>query len=344
MRALLRCLESSNCRKNQDKVVLLGSFHFRLALRGQNGGEQMWARSTTHALRNMGYSYFFISTTQQMVQLYQIFPHLVKAIIQEGSDVEHCRTGDEFCILRPDHPEGIPIWKLFSFSFWMQSNHFLGPQWTLNPEPWYLGATGITPNTYLGYSVEPSCTSRPVVPHSERHDQAYVMAKMLRFFLPGPTRAWSFEDYDVASNASGVRFIVGAGPDPWHDPKEPIVLPDSLTNLGRLPQTQFIDAVAHSKVMIGVGEPSTSPTPYEALCLGVPFINPWDTKDPTNRNTWLAQHGLLKLLDPPYVYNVFSGDQKGFAKAIKDAIAHPIDRHILDRMKMTSVEDRCELF
>lgn len=40
------------------------------------------------------------------------------------------------------------------------------------------------------------------------------------------------------------------------------------------------------------------------------------------------QHGLLKLLDPPYVYNVQKGDQEGFVKAIQDAISNPIDRFV----------------
>ncbi len=72
-----------------------------------------------------------------------------------------------------------------------------------------------------------------------------------------------------------------------------------------------------------------SPTPYEALCLGVPFINPilhWDENHPEDREGWDSMHGLLKLLDPPYVYNVKRGDREGFAKAIKSAIEHPIDR------------------
>jgi len=344
MRALLRCLELSNCRPNQDKVVLLSSFNFRLALRGQNGGEQMWARSTIHALRNLGYSYFFLSSNQQMVQLYQMFPDLVKVVFLEPSEVEDCRRA-EFCVLRPDYPEGVPLWKLFSFLFWQNQGHNLGPQWTLNPEPWHLQDRGTVHNTYLGYSVEPSCTSRPVVPHSERPHQGYVMSKLLRFFLPSPNHAWSPEDYNAASNATELRFVVGAIPDPdkSHDPVGGIVLPEALTNLGRLPQPQFLDALSHSKVLIAIGEPSTSPTPYEALCLGVPFINPvksWDPEDPTDRAKWNAQHALLKLLDPPYVYNVFKGDREGFVNAVKAAISTPIDSYILDRMKMEAVEDR----
>ena len=36
----------------------------------------------------------------------------------------------------------------------------------------------------------------------------------------------------------------------------------------------FMMEVAKSKVMLGIGSPRWSPSPYYALCLGVPFINP----------------------------------------------------------------------
>lgn len=37
---------------------------------------------------------------------------------------------------------------------------------------------------------------------------------------------------------------------------------------------------------------------------------------------------MLKLLDPPYVYNVFKDDLVGFVEAIEDAIANPIERSV----------------
>lgn len=47
--------------------------------------------------------------------------------------------------------------------------------------------------------------------------------------------------------------------------------------------------------------------PYEALCLGVPFINPikeWDPTQPENRDRWLSQHNGLHELSPPHVYHI----------------------------------------
>jgi len=59
-----------------------------------------------------------------------------------------------------------------------------------------------------------------------------------------------------------------------------------------------------------------------------------------NKLKWGVQHGLLKFEDPPYVYNVFKGDQEGFVQAIKDAINTPIDRYILPRMTIKAIEAR----
>jgi hypothetical protein len=95
-----------------------------------------------------------------------------------------------------------------------------------------------------------------------------------------------------------------------------------------------------------------SPTAYDALCLGVPFINPilgvraishlfiylyhprtyscaqWDKNKPTDKTRWNSQHNTLKALDPPYVYNVFKNDKEGFVNAVVQATSTPIERYV----------------
>jgi hypothetical protein len=69
---------------------------------------------------------------------------------------------------------------------------------------------------------------------------------------------------------------------------------------------------------------------------------------------------MLKLLDPPYVYNVFKDDLDGFIEAIEAARTNPIDRSVtkaqihhfsliharpsfvLDGMRMSSVTSRVQ--
>ncbi|KAJ7864644.1 hypothetical protein B0H13DRAFT_2069028, partial [Mycena leptocephala] len=95
---------------------------------------------------------------------------------------------------------------------------------------------------------------------------------------------------------------------------------------------------------MGIGAPSTSPTPYDALCLGVPFINPiltWDPARPDDRSKWEAQHEALKHLNPPHVYNVFKDDEDGLERAVRAALDAPLlDRYILPRMELDAVQAR----
>lgn len=163
---------------------------------------------------------------------------------------------------------------MLKFSFWAQPEHPLGARWTLSPEPYALD--GFAPNTYLGYSIESSCLAHRFIPHHERPNQAYIMAKRLAYFLPGPERAWDPEWYaQVAEGMQGqeqgqgqgqgekrgagvgVEFVVGASNDPWQDGNLEVSLPEGLINVGQLPQKEFVEMIAKSKVLIGVGHPKT---------------------------------------------------------------------------------------
>jgi len=81
------------------------------------------------------------------------------------------------------------------------------------------------------------------------------------------------------------------------------------------------------------------------MYLGVPFINPimdWNRHDPEDRKAWHSQHGILKFLESPFVYNVHKDDFDGFMQAIKNAISHPINRYVPDRMRVSSVMARLQ--
>lgn len=49
---------------------------------------------------------------------------------------------------------------------------------------------------------------------------------------------------------------------------------DGQGRKGRMGPEEWERELADSKVMVGVGNPWMSPSPYHALCLGVPFVNP----------------------------------------------------------------------
>lgn len=47
-------------------------------------------------------------------------------------------------------------------------------------------------------------------------------------------------------------------------------------------------------------------------------------------------------MDPPYVYNVHKDDYAGFAAAIQAALKTPIERTILERMRLPAIGERLE--
>ena len=197
------------------------------------------------------------------LQLYQMFPDLVLAIIAEGDEIETCWHDEDDCLLSERNPYGLPAWKLFAFHFWTSAAHPLGHNWTLSPEPVSLVLPklmcvltsmqyvidGFTANQYLGYSVEPSCMTQDIIPHEQRRDQAYVLSKRLTY-LAENDRTWPPHFYEAAVNATGIEFVLGA-----NDEHGSAKVPVGITNHGLLDQKEFLKAMSQSLVLVGVGTP-----------------------------------------------------------------------------------------
>ncbi|KAJ6470274.1 hypothetical protein C8R47DRAFT_1055004 [Mycena vitilis] len=350
--ALFRCLEHADCAPNQTKVVILQGWHFRAVLEGYLGGEGVWARSTVIAFRRLGYTYLYTDGgLDPMLRLYRIYAPLVHAVIVDAPDAHACFK-DPYCALSRAWPWGIPIWKILSFHYWDYADHPLGRKWTLSPEPYHPAPNN---NTYLGYSVQPSCTQQPFLPHAQRspssaptgtsashRKQVYIYAKTAEYFSPAK-RAFPPQVFARLAAALDVEFVVGV---PDGEDADGEMLPAGVANLGAMGPARFYEHLARSWVLMGIGAPATSPTPYDALCLGVPFINPilsWDPARPDDRAKWMAQHEALKHLDPPHVYNVFKGDEEGLERAVRAALGAPLlERYILPRMELDAVQARVE--
>jgi len=82
----------------------------------------------------MGYTLLYTNNMERTVQLYHMMPDLIKAILVESPDTHECFEDEENCILSSRNPDGIPVWKIFSFNFWTGADHPLGRPWTLSPE------------------------------------------------------------------------------------------------------------------------------------------------------------------------------------------------------------------
>ena len=272
------------------------------------------------------------NTLEHIASTYRQFPDLVKVIVLDGGAAHKCFR-DRKCIKTKDHPLGIPAWKMFSFHFWSGPENPLGGAWTLSPEDWpHINPhdTKVKDNFYLGYSVENTCKQIPMTPPDERPLQAYVLAKQSRYFAH---EKYSWANVDWAAPPAGLeelKLVAGIRSYDSDDKKSKVPLPGGITDLGLLNKTQFYHELGRSRVLIGIGSPAASPSPYDAMCMGVPFINPvlrWDKAAPENRAKWGTQHDGLKYQMPPYVYNVKKGDKEGFWEAVKAAIDNPIERY-----------------
>lgn len=243
--------------------------------------------------------------------------------------------------------------------FWNGPMGPLGRPFTVVPEPYHLWNSFSEregKNVYIGYSVERTCMKTPYVQYSERPRQAYILAKVLSYFQlpdyllsdPSGNNATHLTDdfYAKLAEEIDMKWIASIRNDVKPEGSLP---PPGITQLERLDRPAFQRKIAQSRLVLGIGRPALSPTPYEALCLGVPFINTihgWDRNDPENRTKWWGQHDALSHLDlhEPYVYHVKMRDREGLKRAVKSAMDTPIPRYIPPRMKMSAVVDRVKDF
>ncbi|VDB91883.1 unnamed protein product [Peniophora sp. CBMAI 1063] len=352
MRNLLRCMQAKTCGKNQRKVVILEDLYLGMVLRGTDwlGGEMIWANSTVNALQTLGYTYFFARQWDQVLSFHNMFPDLVVAVVMSPETMTGC-WGDKYgCVKSPHNPNGIPIWKILTFYFWGNEISPLDGRWVLSPEPWGTYGTGY-PNTYLGYSIDERCTRHAFVPTQTRERRAYLLTKFLRFLVHNDydgDPAWPADVWQRLTNELDVTLVASIKIDVMPDDSPlPAGLPAGIVRLPELGPEEFVDELAKSRVLIGLGNPRTSPTPYEALCMGVPFINPvlsWNEHDPDDTSQWTCQHETLCRYGPgpPYVYNVKRGDRHALIAAIQAALDHPIERYILEMTKQSAVVERLD--
>ena len=213
----------------------------------------------------MGHTTLFGDSSAELVMMHSLIPSHIIGLIMENDRIAHCFIDTKHCSKSPANPHGIPIWKTFSFYFWMDPNHPLGEKWVLSPEDYRSEAGGKTGNTYLGYSVEPGCMKEPFIPHVDRpRGRVYAMSKRLSYFAPQDLRAWPVEFYSAAKKIQtpgGVNFVVGAHNDTDFAEEWKLEIPelpkDAITNLGLLDQKVFHKEVAKSRLLVGVGRPYT---------------------------------------------------------------------------------------
>ncbi|KAG9009926.1 hypothetical protein FRB90_008066 [Tulasnella sp. 427] len=195
---------------------------------------------------------------------------------------------------------------------------------------------------YLGYALDHHCEKNPLVAPELKKDYAFILSKRLSYYYSNP--AFLPETWSGVSQSIGMEMVSVA----YDDTKGEHVMPEGVRTLGRLSREDFYVMLGSSRAMIGNGNPVLSPSPFDALCIGVPFIHPYDpTRTKTLQpqgwdrfHTGVFQHGALLDLAPPYVYHIPRRNVTALSEALLAAKANPIGRSLPEKYKMASLMQR----
>jgi hypothetical protein len=131
--------------------------------------------------------------------------------------------------------------------------------------------------------MEPDAAQINVIPWNERPYRAYVLGKHVTFFYKDRAHvAWEFDFYKRALEQLRKRWpsfeFVSSFKDERSEEDQkkegPLPIPEGIRNLSHLNATQFDHELSISRMLVGIGWPTASPSPYRAFARGVPFLSP----------------------------------------------------------------------
>jgi hypothetical protein len=138
----------------------------------------------------------------------------------------------------------------------------LGSQFTLSP-------FFRNDNFHLSLSIEPTCKTIPTLRPAQKpkFKHAYLLSKQMRY-MTGTTFSWTIPGLAEIQRRLNIKILGGMKDD--RPLLADLFVLHNLTNLGQLNKTEFYTQLAMSSVLVGVGKPRISPSPWDALCMGVP--------------------------------------------------------------------------
>lgn len=216
------------------------------------------------------------------------------------------------------------------------------------------------------------CDSIPVLPADARQDSILILAKKTSYF--SKPEAWPLSFYSAVANATGFNLISSAHSEAGSEAG----LPEGVVPHERMTREAYEEFVGEMRLLLGVGNPATSPSPFNALyvpfcqatrltprrisareahsgppfmlwtrrCQGVPVVLPFSGSTPTPPGWDLfdphfTQHGPASLLGEPYVYSLARDAPVEEAIAtIRRAASTSIDRYVPEDMTVPSVDAR----
>lgn len=268
---------------------MLASYRFANAEKGGTSGEEVWGRSSIRAFRQLNHTILITWGHMDTLLVYQHLPDMIPAILWEGGEFKRCQMrnetnyleleamevespggwqkGKKACMQAEDFPEGIPWWKSFMFHFWPMFQNPLGGQWVLAPEDYsWINDDVPEAHFYLGYSIEPRCLNTPTF--KLREHRALILAKNDDYFSDEK----NLFRHKLAGVRDRVAPLVGADGEsvPFDllstsgEQLEPGMrretIEEGIMTIGRQPQMQWVEILARSKVLLGIGDPLLSPS------------------------------------------------------------------------------------
>ncbi|KAJ7648992.1 hypothetical protein DFH06DRAFT_1208710 [Mycena polygramma] len=306
--------------------VVMSSWHFHPTCFDEksSNGEVQWMRPILGLMQDE--DIFIIYATFQDGTFHKDFKRLGNDLITHAwVDDEHvlwCLQDREHCIQSPQNPDGVPLWKLFAFTFWgslRRSGKWLPPipetSWSFNPlgREWNLVPYRMPEgHFFIGYHYQ-GCQSMDYVPFANRPNQIVILAKKSEYFYNRLLSLNPSTFYTRLKNATGYELIANAAVEDGYP------IPEGLTNVGLLPSAEYDWQLANTKALLGIGKPQISPTPYASLCRGVPVVLPYrsSSDSPPPPSTCPAcpgpeeycgfyddthQHGPAAALGEPWIY------------------------------------------
>lgn len=287
-------------------------------------------------------------------------PDMIKAIIaDDGTVIPPLIDLQGKYFKNEERPWGIPAWKvgcLFSSAnpvlpflvLWQRAKHHRRPgvvgvcgarvEGQEVPAEWVWERHADHPvYTHLPYALVPAHPT--VIPFHERPHRVYIMGKRQQYLYTFQNMAamFSIDDlkyaYDeLKKDYPDVEFVGSFIDDSDDESKAkwgPFTVPEFIDNHGKLDKEGWGALVAQSRLMLGIGWPPTSPSPYHAFARGVPFLNPIDLgtdgrlDDPNTYKFW--QHESILNIPEPTVYSVVMHDAQGLTAAIRRAFETPLE-------------------
>jgi hypothetical protein len=183
-----------------------------------------------------------------------------------------------------------------------------------------------------------------IVPWEERPYRVYIMAKYAHYFHNGDQMVYDTDFYqraydELKDEFPGFEFVAGIVDQRSEEDKQKWgpMPPPVVHNLGKLNATEFDAEFSKARLMLGMGAPTLSPSPYRSLAYAVPFANPHKLRDGgTNENdrSWsFVQHDSLERVPEPYVYQVQAFNYTSFVDTIRKAMVAPIEPCRFERMR-----------